>query len=396
MHELSREVVQSHLWYLDEHPAHSVDLATHRLTSAVMLSAKIRPFPVVARQVLSLLGDEDYRTADLEGVIMKDPALAATFLRIANSALYRGLVACESVLMACARLGRNAVREIVVGVATMDMFRDVKSRGATIRNHCAATGAIGRVLADEWNLRVGEQIFLTGLLHDFGKLLCMQAGIESYDGLPPDSLDAPDRLHLIERDRLGDLPAREHVGSEHRMIVTEAIALDQMQAIRRIQCVGGQAVVRLDARLHAKQLTDVVEQPGEEQLIARAQLPFVRQRARDRAGRGAVVAHRGSAALHVAEHVHRGHADHDLAHGIATQPGAGHEHALAGHEAAVHGGVGDAQEGRRQRRVLHDHALQIGGAVIFIPQQGQHLPRDDGEGADLGAEQHGARQPVGR
>ena len=203
MHELSREVVQSHLWYTDEHPAHTTELATHRLAGALILSAKILPVPVVARQVLSLLGDEDYRTADLEGVIMKDPALAATFLRIANSALYRGLVACESVLMACARLGRNAVREIVVGVATMDMFRDVKSRGATIRNHCAGTAAIARTLADEWHLRSGDQLFLTGLLHDFGKLLCMQAGIESYDGLPPDALDAPDRIHLIERDRLG-------------------------------------------------------------------------------------------------------------------------------------------------------------------------------------------------
>jgi putative nucleotidyltransferase with HDIG domain len=203
VHDLSREVVQSHLWYLDEHPAHTNDLAAHRLAGAVLLSAKIRPFPVVARQVLSLLGDEDYRTADLEGVILKDPALSATFLRIANSALYRGLVPCESVLMACARLGRNAVREIVVGVATMDMFRDVRSRGATMRNHCAGTAAIARTLADEWHLRSGDQVFLTGLLHDFGKLLCMQAGIESYDGLPADSLDAPDRLHLIERDRLG-------------------------------------------------------------------------------------------------------------------------------------------------------------------------------------------------
>lgn len=203
VHELAREVVQDRLWYRDEHPAHTTELATHRLAGAVLLSAKIRPFPMVARQVLSLLGDEDYRTADLEGVIMKDPALAATFLRIANSALYRGLVPCESVLMACARLGRNTVREIVVGVATMDMFRDVKSRGAAMRDHCAATAAIARTLADEWKLRSGDQLFLTGLLHDIGKLLCMQAGIESYDGLPADALDSPDRLHLVERDRLG-------------------------------------------------------------------------------------------------------------------------------------------------------------------------------------------------
>lgn len=201
MHELA--TVKDQLWYLDQHPGHSAELAGHRLSSAVMLSAQIRPFPMVARQVLSLLGDEDYRTADLEGVIMKDPALAATFLRIANSALYRGLVSCESVLMACARLGRNAVREIVVGVATMDMFRDVRSRGAAMRNHCAATGAIARTLADEWHLRMGEHMFLVGLLHDFGKLLCLQSGIESYDGLPADALDAPDRVHPIERDRLG-------------------------------------------------------------------------------------------------------------------------------------------------------------------------------------------------
>lgn len=200
---LAREIVQDPLWYLDEHPAHGNELALHRLSGAVLLSAKIRPFPVVARQVLSLLGDEDYRTADLEGVIMKDPALSATFLRIANSALYRGLVACESVLMACARLGRNTVREIVVGVATMDMFRDVRSRGATIRNHCAGTAAIARTLADEWRLRSGDQLFLTGLLHDLGKLLSMQAGIESYDGLPAEALDTPDRLHILERERLG-------------------------------------------------------------------------------------------------------------------------------------------------------------------------------------------------
>jgi putative nucleotidyltransferase with HDIG domain len=201
--ELPSDVVRPQFWYQDEHPAHSTNLAQHRLAGAVMLSTRIRPFPVVARQVLTLLRDEDYRTADLEGVILKDPGLSATFLRIANSAIYRGLTPCESVLMACARLGRNSVREIVMGVATMDMFRDVKSRGATIRNHSAAVGAIARTLADEWHLRAGDQLFLTGLLHDIGKLLCLQAGIESYDGLPADSLDAPDRLHLVERDRLG-------------------------------------------------------------------------------------------------------------------------------------------------------------------------------------------------
>jgi putative nucleotidyltransferase with HDIG domain len=201
--ETPSAVVQARFWYLSEHPAHDVELSHHRLVGAIMLSTRIRPFPAVARQVLSLLGDEDYRTADLEGAILKDPGLSATFLRIANSAVYRGLTPCESVLMACARLGRNSVREIVVGVATMDMFRDVKSRGATIRNHCAAVGAIARTLADEWHLRSGDQLFLTGLLHDIGKLLCLQAGIESYDGLPADSLDAPDRLHLVERDRLG-------------------------------------------------------------------------------------------------------------------------------------------------------------------------------------------------
>ena len=203
MSEQSSAVVRPRFWYLDEHPAHTTELSQHRLAGAVLLSTQIRPFPVVARQVLTLLGNEDYRTADLEGAILKDPGLSATFLRIANSAVYRSLVPCESVLMACARLGRNSVREIVVGVATMDMFRDVKSRGATIRNHCAAVGAIARTLADEWHLRSGDQLFLAGLLHDIGKLLCLQAGIESYDGLPAESLDAPDCLHLIERDRLG-------------------------------------------------------------------------------------------------------------------------------------------------------------------------------------------------
>jgi HD-like signal output (HDOD) protein len=31
----------------------------------------------------------------------------------------------------------------------------------------------------------------------------LHTGIESYDGLPADALDSADRLHLVERDRLG-------------------------------------------------------------------------------------------------------------------------------------------------------------------------------------------------
>ena len=131
-------------------------------------------------------------------------------------------------------------------------------------------------------------------------------------------------------------------------------------------------------------------------MVARAQPPFVRQGACDCARAGAVVTDGRAATLHVSEHVHRGHTHDDLAHRVATEPRARHQHALARHEAAVDRGVGDTQEGGRERRVLHDHAFQIGRAVVFATEQRQHLARDDRERTNLAAQQHRARQAVRR
>jgi len=53
-------------------------------------NVNIPPYPVVAMRLQNLVGSEDFGMGDLQRVIGGDPVLAATILRYANSAAFRG------------------------------------------------------------------------------------------------------------------------------------------------------------------------------------------------------------------------------------------------------------------------------------------------------------------
>jgi putative nucleotidyltransferase with HDIG domain len=98
------------------------------------------------------------------------------------------------------RLGSRTVSEIVVSLATLGLFADAKNGfGASFRNHCVGVAAIARVLGTEWRYRGVEHVFLSGLMHDIGKLLAMQVGEIRYEALDPSALASPDQVHVHER-----------------------------------------------------------------------------------------------------------------------------------------------------------------------------------------------------
>ena len=149
---------------------------------------------------MTLLADPDTPVVKVRKAIEQDPALAARLLRVANSALYAPAVACRSVEDAVMRLGSRTVSEIVASLATLGMFSDAKTgHGASFRNHCVCVAAVARVLGTEWRYKGVEHIFLSGLMHDIGKLLAMQVGEIRYEALDPAALASADQVHLHER-----------------------------------------------------------------------------------------------------------------------------------------------------------------------------------------------------
>lgn len=192
--------VLEELWFGDGDPNGAEKGAAESMAAAAGKAAGLKPFPVVAQQVMTLLSDPEWKSAVIKNAIEKDAALTSRVLRVANSPIYGALRACVSVDEALVRLGGRAVQEIVASVATLGLFQDVDEAGERIRNHCAGVAAITRVLAAEWRYRGVDYAFLSGLMHDIGKLFLIQVEAFQYDQT---DLARTDEAHLHERSALG-------------------------------------------------------------------------------------------------------------------------------------------------------------------------------------------------
>jgi HD-like signal output (HDOD) protein len=136
------------------------------------------PLPQVATRLLRLLSDEDADINTAGQIIENDPALAASVLRMANSASFGGLRELSDPAEAVGRLGLRQVSTLVTAVAHRNNFEcSAPARVAVLRklwDHAVASALLARRFA---MLNGGDapEAFLGGLLHDTGKLLVLRA-----------------------------------------------------------------------------------------------------------------------------------------------------------------------------------------------------------------------------
>lgn len=96
-----------------------------------------------------------------------EPALAAAVLRAANEGLPAGETTL-SLYAACARLGAEAVREII---ARADASERVSYEAETLRDHSRRCATAARLLAERAGVLDPDEAYTAGLLHDLGEAL---------------------------------------------------------------------------------------------------------------------------------------------------------------------------------------------------------------------------------
>jgi HD-like signal output (HDOD) protein len=136
-------------------------------------SVNIPPYPAVAMRLQRLVGGEDYGMDDVERVIGGDPVLAATILRYANSAAFRGVTPATTLDNAITRIGTNEVCKIALATS-VGAHAIVTGCLSSLRRRywrLAMTSAmLCRALA-YWRKANPEEAFICGLLHDFGQVV---------------------------------------------------------------------------------------------------------------------------------------------------------------------------------------------------------------------------------
>jgi HD-like signal output (HDOD) protein len=136
-------------------------------------NVNIPPYPVVAMRLQRLVSEENYGMGDLQRVIGGDPVLAATILRYANSAAFRGVTPTSTLEAAVTRIGAKEVCKIAIATSV----------GA----HAIVTGCLSSLRRRYWRLSMtsamlcralaywrknnAEEAFICGLLHDFGQVV---------------------------------------------------------------------------------------------------------------------------------------------------------------------------------------------------------------------------------
>jgi|GEM_PF-1048474 len=137
------------------------------------------PLPEVGMRVLTLLGDQDrVDVSDLAEAVHSDPAIAASLLRMANSAFYGGLQSVTDLDRAITRLGLTRVGSLVTTLVHKGQFESAnKFQAAMLQqmwDHAVVTALAARHLARLVGSD-GEESYLAGLFHDIGKLLVLKA-----------------------------------------------------------------------------------------------------------------------------------------------------------------------------------------------------------------------------
>jgi putative nucleotidyltransferase with HDIG domain len=199
--KLSTSVLEE-LWFGEDDPNAADAKAAASLAAQLSKLEGLRPFPVVVQKVIACVSRPDFRVETVRDFIEEDPALATRILRVANSAAFQTRVPCKSIQDAIVRMGARTVTNLASGMAAMTAFADVQGKGKLVREHCVGTAAIVRALCYRLGDAVPAVAFVTGLLHDIGKLLILQTRGD-YASWPGIGSRVADQVHIREREVLG-------------------------------------------------------------------------------------------------------------------------------------------------------------------------------------------------
>jgi putative nucleotidyltransferase with HDIG domain len=199
--KLSESILEE-LWFGEDDSQASDEQAATSFAAAMADLEGLRPFSDVARRVLDEVGNPNFEIGRLQSIIEQDPALATKVLRLANSAAFRPREPCGSVKQAIMVLGARTLGEVAMSLSLMAMFSDGSGVGRAVRDHCASTAALVRTLSLA-RANAGTATYIVGLLHDFGKLLLIQAQPATYLKIHGHDVSEPDTIHVREREVLG-------------------------------------------------------------------------------------------------------------------------------------------------------------------------------------------------
>lgn len=130
--------------------------------------------PEIVLRVNELLDSSEPNYAELEELILNDPAMTATLLKIVNSAYFGFPVKIDTVSRAISIIGLRELRNLVIMISITTRFKGIPTELVDMDvfwYHSITRGVLARILAKQLKHSDRERLFIAGLLSRIGKLI---------------------------------------------------------------------------------------------------------------------------------------------------------------------------------------------------------------------------------
>lgn len=148
------------------------------VASAIREISHIATLPEITLRIIDLVEDPSSTAQDLHGVISNDPALCSRILKVVNSSFYGLPGQIASINRAIVMLGLNAVKNIAIAASLAKLFRGGELtpsfNARELWSHSNATAVASKLIADAAGGGLGDEAYLSGLIHDIGIMVEMQ------------------------------------------------------------------------------------------------------------------------------------------------------------------------------------------------------------------------------
>lgn len=135
---------------------------------------QIPTLPMMSEQIMKVLGDDTVSMRKAAALIEKDQSLAVRILKVANSSFYGNLSKVSSIDQALVILGLREVRAILAGFSIYRFFSHDRTEGFDRRGfwkHAIVCSQVAKYLARHFHAGNDDTLFLSGLIHDIGKVV---------------------------------------------------------------------------------------------------------------------------------------------------------------------------------------------------------------------------------
>ena len=175
----------------------------------ISTSKNLPTLPHILLKLIDACNQDSGSLKEVSQIVEKDPSLSSKIFRLVNSTYYGLPSRVENMNQAVALVGTNAVKNIAICASVYEAFS--QNKGNDVFNlklfwwHSLKCAVLARLISKKIRYSHPDEAFLSGLLHDIGKLVLWVHFPEKYETLLKIYKDQHD-LFRIGESRLGKCP----------------------------------------------------------------------------------------------------------------------------------------------------------------------------------------------